>query len=127
MFRYLLTSSSFLILLSCTTDGQDIEIYEPQAPPTPTFTLSVTPGTGGTVSTSGGNYDEGTIVTITATPNNGYTFTGWSGNATGTNTSLTVTINGNTSNTGIGQASTYLFIRSLFDVRLPTRPAKRNV
>jgi uncharacterized repeat protein (TIGR02543 family) len=107
MFRYLLTFSSFLILLSCTTDGQDIEIYEPQAPPTPTFTLSVTPGTGGTVSTSGGNYDEGTSVTITATPNNGYAFTGWSGNATGTNTSLTVTINGNTSVTANFEILTY--------------------
>ena len=52
--------------------------------------------TGGTVNTSGGEYEQGTSVTITATANTGYTFTGWSGNATGTDTSLTITINGNT-------------------------------
>ena len=33
------------------------------------FTLTVTFGEGGTVSTEGGTFDEGTEVTITATPN----------------------------------------------------------
>ena len=64
---------------------------------TPSYTLSVTAESGGSVNTSGGEYEQGASVTITATPNTGYTFTGWSGNATGSDTSLTITINGNTS------------------------------
>lgn len=41
------------------------------------FTLTVTAGEGGSVS-GGGEYDEGTEVTITATPDEGYEFMGWS-------------------------------------------------
>ena len=41
-------------------------------------TLSLSSGTGGTVS-GGGTYAYGTNVTITATPSTGYTFNGWSG------------------------------------------------
>ena len=49
---------------------------EPE-PPAPTqYTLTVTSGEGGTVSTEGGTYDEGTEVTITATPDEGYEFIG---------------------------------------------------
>ena len=42
------------------------------------YTLTVTAGEGGSVSTEGGEYDEGTEVTITATPDEGYEFMGWS-------------------------------------------------
>ena len=41
-------------------------------------TLALSAGTGGTVS-GGGSYGYGTNATITATPNMGYTFSGWSG------------------------------------------------
>ncbi|MBN2650074.1 MAG: Ig-like domain-containing protein, partial [Prolixibacteraceae bacterium] len=41
------------------------------------------------------NYDEGSTVQLTASPNEGYTFTGWSGDATGSNNPLTVTMNSN--------------------------------
>ena len=43
-----------------------------------TKTLSLSAGSGGTVS-GGGSYGYGTIANITATPNTGYTFSGWSG------------------------------------------------
>ena len=36
------------------------------------YTLTVTAGDGGSVSTEGGEYEEGTEVTITATPDEGY-------------------------------------------------------
>ena len=36
------------------------------------YSLTVTAGTGGSVSTSGGTYDDGSSVSITATPNDGY-------------------------------------------------------
>src|SRR6056300_1108216 len=42
------------------------------------YTLTVTSGEGGSVSSEGGEYEEGTELTITATPNEGYEFTGWS-------------------------------------------------
>ena len=42
------------------------------------YTLTVTAGDGGTVSTEGGEYEEGTEVTITATPDEGYEFISWS-------------------------------------------------
>jgi len=56
-----------------------------------TLALSST-GTGsGTVSGSG-SYDAGTAVQITATPSTGSTFTGWSGDCSGTANPLTVTM-----------------------------------
>ena len=36
--------------------------------------MSVTAGTGGSVNTSGGEYEQGTSVTLTATPDTGYAF-----------------------------------------------------
>ena len=46
--------------------------------PVPTYTLTVTAGTGGAVSgTAAGDYAAGTAVSVTARANSGYTFTGW--------------------------------------------------
>ena len=79
------TLTAFLILYSCSADEdttpppqvqQPTPEPEPQAPTQ--YTLTVTAGDGGTVSTEGGTYDEGTEVTITATPDEGYEFVGWS-------------------------------------------------
>ena len=61
----------------------------------PRFTLTVTPPTGGTITATGINcgtggsdctqdYDQGTVVPLTATPATGYTFGGWTGACTGT-------------------------------------------
>jgi uncharacterized repeat protein (TIGR02543 family) len=59
-----------------------------------TYSLTVAAGGGGTTDPSPGNYtyDVGTTVTIRAVPNNGYTFSGWSGDASGTANPLTVTM-----------------------------------
>ena len=56
--------------------------------------LTVSAAEGGTVSAEGGTYEEGTEITITATPSEGYRFTGWEGNDS-TNESLTITLNSN--------------------------------
>ena len=45
----------------------------------PIYTLTVTTGEGGTVSSEGGEFEEGTEVELTATPNEGYRFDGWEG------------------------------------------------
>ena len=69
---------SLLFILTCAKEDS-------QAPNTAfqvienTYTLTVTAGEGGSVSTGGGEYKEGTEVTITAIPNEGYGFIGWNG------------------------------------------------
>ena len=62
-------------------------------PETTQYTLTVSYGEGGSVSTQGGTYDEGTEVTITASPDEGYVFSGWSNGET--QTQITMTINSN--------------------------------
>jgi hypothetical protein len=91
---------SFIIVHSCSTEEDDtiapnvVQTPEPE-PSAPTqYSLTVTAGEGGTVSTEGGTYDEGTDVTIIATPSEGYLFTGWEGNDS-TSESLTITLNSN--------------------------------
>ena len=42
------------------------------------YTLSVSAQNGGTVNISGGNYEAGELVTLIATANSGYVFSGWS-------------------------------------------------
>ncbi len=61
-----------------------------------TYTLNVT-ATNGTVvkNPNQATYNHGTTVQLTATPNSGYTFTSWSGDATGSTNPLTVTMNAN--------------------------------
>ena len=94
--------TAFLILYSCSTEEEDTtpppQVQQPTPEPEPEvsqYTLTVTAGEGGTVSTEGGTYDEGTEVTITATPEEGYEFVGWEGNDSDSS-SLSITLNGNT-------------------------------
>jgi len=63
----------------------------PEKPVTYTVTAAANPPHGGTVSRNPNQtyYAPGTSVTITATPANGYTFTGWSGSSTSANATLT--------------------------------------
>jgi uncharacterized repeat protein (TIGR02543 family) len=73
------------------------------------FTLKLT-STNGIVATSPSQmwYDSNTVVQITANPNTGYTFSGWSGDASGSTSPVNVTMNGNKSVTatfGIKQYS----------------------
>ena len=58
------------------------------------YTITVSASEGGLVSTSGGTYEKGTEITITATPNEGYRFVGWEGTNFSDQT-LTITIDSN--------------------------------
>ncbi|MEK7719671.1 MAG: ice-binding family protein, partial [Bacteroidota bacterium] len=73
-----------------------------------TYTLNVT-ATHGTVlkSPATGPYNYGTTVTLTPTPETGYTFTSWSVDATGSDNPLTVTMNANKNITANFTINTY--------------------
>jgi len=96
--------TAFLILYSCSAEEEDTtpppQVQQPTPEPEPSaptqYTLTVTAGEGGTVSTEGGTYDEGTEVTITATPAEGYEFVGWEGSDS---TEALVTLNLNSNQT----------------------------
>ena len=76
---------AFVFIYSCSAEEEDTTppptVQQPTPEPEPEpevsqFTLTVTAGEGGSV-TTGGTYDEGTNVTVTATPAEGYEFVGW--------------------------------------------------
>jgi hypothetical protein len=57
-------------------------------------TAAVPPADGSVTPTSGTYYASGTVVSLVATPNSGYSFTGWTGNvASASSASTTVTMN----------------------------------
>lgn len=104
--------SAFLMLNTCSTEEEDTaqstiveqQTPEPNPEPTPTpsptptptmYTLTVSALEGGTVSTKEGIFEEGTEITITATPNEEYVFLYWSDGST--ENPLTQTINSNLS------------------------------
>ena len=63
------------------------------------YQLTVNTGTNGSVSSSGGTYNAGTSITITASPDNGYGFVNWtdsSGNELSTNPTYTFNITSDT-------------------------------
>ncbi len=55
--------------------------------------LTLQVATGGQISGASSSYTIGTNATLTATPANGYVFSGWSGNASGTSNPLTLLMN----------------------------------
>lgn len=63
------------------------------------YTLTMQAATGGTTTPAPGNYqyDQGTVVPLTATPNSGYTFSGWYAGSTslGAELSINITMNSN--------------------------------
>jgi len=65
-----------LALNACGGGGGE----QPDAAPvaSPTYTVSITSEDGGSVDTSGGEYQNGTILEVAATPNDGFMFTQWS-------------------------------------------------
>ena len=84
--------SIFAIVLSCSSDETSTPVTPPPAPIVK-YTITLSAGEGGTVSTTGGEYEAGQTVSVTATPQGEYVFTSWSdGN---TNATRTITIGSN--------------------------------
>ena len=92
----------FIPLISCSSEEetpvQSVEqTPKPETTPAPTptqYTLTVSSEEGGSVSTEGGTYDEGTTITVTATPSEGYEFVGWLGSDE-TERELVISVNSN--------------------------------
>ena len=92
----------FITLISCSSEEetpvQSLEqTPKPETTPAPTptqYTLTVSSEEGGSVSTEGGTYDEGTTITVTATPSEGYEFVGWLGSDE-TERELVISVNSN--------------------------------
>ena len=97
---------SLILLITCSKDSTEDNSSVYVAPPTNTtnptttptvtqYTLSVTAGSGGSVSTAGGTYNDGTSISITATPSEGYGFVGWNGSDS-TSSTISITLSANT-------------------------------
>ena len=94
---------SFVLIYSCSTEEEEesvvpvVQTPQPETEPDPVeYTLSVSAAAGGTVSSEGGTYDEGSEVTISASANQGYIFNGWEG-SNSPEKSLTISLNSDVS------------------------------
>ena len=75
-------STEACFTFTVTSDRTLTAIFEPISEPTPgpiTYTINTSATVGGTVS-GAGKYEQGSSVTLTATPENGYLFVGWTEN-----------------------------------------------
>jgi len=83
--------SIFAITLSCSSD----ETSTPVTPPAPIvkYTITLSAGEGGTVSTTGGEYEAGQTINVTATPQGEYLFKDWSDGNTDATRTITVSSN----------------------------------
>jgi len=100
MKKFLLTPILLLVLFSCSPDEETQTPTNTVQTTTPEivviqYTLTVTAGEGGSIDNTGDTYNENSSVTITATPDTGYTFSGWTGDASGNTNPLTVNMTGN--------------------------------
>ena len=89
MKKLLLLLSIFAIVLSCSSDETSTPVTPPPAPIVK-YTITLSAGEGGTVSTTGGEYESGQTVSVTATPQGEYVFTGWSDGITDATRTITV-------------------------------------
>ena len=75
---------SFLLIVVLIACSKDPVIY--------TLTATANPAEGGSVSPSSQQYDSGDVASVTATPSAEYVFQSWSGSASGSSPSTTVTM-----------------------------------
>ncbi|MDG2147261.1 MAG: BspA family leucine-rich repeat surface protein [Flavobacteriaceae bacterium] len=94
----LVALSFFILFIACKKDSGPA-----------TFLVSIDSQDGGTVSTSGGEYEEGSTLTIEAVPDQGFDFAGWTGGASGDTNPLTITV-------GTNANITATFVRSKYNL-----------
>ena len=92
MKKLLSLLSIFAIVLSCSSDETSTPVTPPPAPIVK-YTITLSAGEGGTVSTTGGEYESGQTVNVTATPQGEYVFASWSDGNTDATRTITVSSN----------------------------------
>jgi len=99
---------------------------QPSTTPPETFYLStsVSPSGSGSVSPSSGSHEAGSTVTVTAQPSSGYVFDHWGGDASGTSTWVTITMN---SDKSITAHFTYSPQETVSAPSTPSGPSTGNV
>ncbi|MGH7599012.1 MAG: InlB B-repeat-containing protein, partial [bacterium] len=75
--------------------GVSVDDFTVTAPPQYTLTVNTTGSGSVTLNPPGGTYEVGTAVELTATPDAGFQFSGWSGDLTGSTNPATLTMNAN--------------------------------
>ena len=85
----------FSFIYSCSSDEEapPPNIVQTPASETPTpiqYTLTVSAGEGGSVSSEGGTYESGTQISVTASPKLGSIFSGWSNGSTSSTITITM-------------------------------------
>ena len=83
--------SVFAVLVVLFACSKEEEVITPPAPNK--YTITITAEAGGSVSSPGGTYNEGSKITITATPDGQYLFEKWSDGSTVNPREITVTAN----------------------------------
>lgn len=90
-----------LLLSACGAPATAPKAEAPATAPTEkqtyTLSISISPSGEGSVSPSGGQYESGTEVPLTATAASGYTFDYWDGAASGPSSTTTITMDSNKS------------------------------
>ena len=94
-----------LLILGCSTDEVEEQIQK--------FTIEITSSNGGSVSSSGGSFIEGSSFSVTATPNNGFSFVQWSNGST--SNPLELTVNSNQTIQAIFEENTVTYELTIID------------
>ena len=89
-----------LILVTCSKKDEETKTK---------FSLIVDSSEGGYVSSSGGEYEEGSIVSISAFANDGYVFIGWTGSSTSTFSEIEIIVSS-------GKYLTAVFEKKIFNL-----------
>ncbi len=111
-------NGNYYIYIESSQNWGHIEI-EGSGEPVDDYTLSVTAGDGGSVNTSGGVYPAGTVVTLSATPDDGYIFSEWTGDLTSDQATVNVTIDSDKSITAVFVESSVTYYDLLVSVNDP--------
>ena len=82
----------FLLSISCSKDESDNTSNPNQEQTITSFDVNITSTEGGTVNVSSGSYEEGAVLTITASASEGFVFSNWTGFDSTDNT-ITINVN----------------------------------
>tara|TARA_Y100000766_G_scaffold162272_1_gene139374 strand:+ start:509 stop:1966 length:1458 start_codon:yes stop_codon:yes gene_type:complete len=114
--RTFLICFSTVLIISCESN----ESSDPES-----FQVVIVATQGGSVSTNGGNYELGVQLSVTATANDGYIFTGWSNGLV--ESEITITVSENITITANFSAITYSFFENLSDTNKRTSWYSNNL